>query len=66
MFRRIKAVTPRGREERSDENRRDLVVENITLKAGQSNEAILRWYGHIVWIDGENMAKQTMKMEERY
>ena len=48
--------------ERSYTIRRDLGMENITLKASQ---AMLGWHGQIMWMREENKVKQTMNMEVR-
>ena len=61
MYNWIKVV-PIGDRERSDEIRRDLRVENMTLKARQ---AMFHWYGHILQMDEGNKVKQMMKMEVR-
>ena len=37
-------------------------MENITVKARQAS---LRWYGHIMWMNGGQKGKQTMKLKVR-
>ena len=51
-----------GHREWRDQIRRDLKVENIILKAGQTK---LYWYANILWMDDGNKVKHTMKMEVR-
>ena len=56
----IKGVIP-SNGHRSDKIRRELGLENITLKARQER---LRSYGHVGRMDEGNKLTQMMKMDE--